>query len=94
MATKNDNLELNLADLKRRNSTPTIRIGTDTRVQSILCSLKTSAKIKLYQVLPTTLNLGQMHPKPPSTQWDRGEALQGLILLYQTVHIFSCSWNF
>lgn len=31
MTAKNDGLELNLADLKRRNSTPCIRIGADVR---------------------------------------------------------------
>ena len=32
MHSKNDDIQLSMADLKRRNSTPCIRIGTDQRV--------------------------------------------------------------
>lgn len=46
MHSKNDDIELNNADLKRRNSTPCIRIGTDSRVRDSLFSFPNKEQIK------------------------------------------------
>ncbi len=51
MNYKSDDLDINMADLKRRNSTPCIKIGTDQRVNLLLFSLKNRDQIKLHQVL-------------------------------------------
>ena len=51
MNSKNDDLDINYADLKRRNSMTNVRIGTDARVFAFLYSFMKKGKIKLRQVL-------------------------------------------
>lgn len=63
MHSKNDDLQINLADMKRRNSSPCIHIGTDNRVSQILFSSLIKELIKLLQVQPMTPNLSLMSIK-------------------------------
>lgn len=81
MTAKNDGLELNLADLKRRNSTPCIRIGADVRVNYYLHSLEKKEKIKLLLGQLMILSLILMLDRLPNTQSVLGEALQDQIHL-------------
>jgi hypothetical protein len=66
MNYKNDELELNQADLRRKNSAPSIVIGTDERVCIAIFSFRKKERIKSYRDQPTTRYLNHKFPKPHS----------------------------
>jgi hypothetical protein len=73
MSYKNDELNVDTADLKRRNSTPAILIGTQERVTIPTCSFPRKGPIKSLQDPPMTLLYALKTPLPPSSPLARGD---------------------
>ena len=73
MHSKNDKIDIREADLKRRNSSPLIGIGTDARVPVLLFSSKRRGWIKLRLDPLTTQSMTPSCPMPPSTLWGQGD---------------------
>ena len=67
MNYKNDELEVEAADLKRRKSTPAILIGTQQRVTIPTSSSHRTDPIKSLRDPPTILFYAQKSPLPPSS---------------------------
>lgn len=73
MNYKNDELEVDKADLKRRNSTPAILIGTKERVSRQLFSFLMKGQIRSHLDPPMTPPSSQMYLLPPNLHWGREE---------------------